>query len=154
MQSVLGGVDGEGAAALVVERALSAEEMGALPLPERYVVSACHQLVEQVTAALEGYEFGDAGRQIQEFLWDEFADWFIEVSKTRMRDPAAAARTRRVLVYVWDRCLRLLHPFMPFLTEALWQQIPHRGASVMVADWPKMVARSPFVSRKRSDSCC
>lgn len=68
---------------------------------------------------IQGYDFGDAGRQIYEFLWDEYADWYIEVSKTRMReggDLKKAQASRRVLVYVWDTNLRLLHPFMPFLT--------------------------------------
>ena len=68
------------------------------------------------------------GFDIYQFLWNEYADWFIEVSKTRFEagggtDPAAATQARRVLVYVFDTCLRLLHPFMPFVTEALWQEV-------------------------------
>ena len=113
-------------------------EMHSLPLPELYIISACHQLIEKVTDSLERYDLGDAGRQIYEFLWDEYADWYIEISKTRMRDPATAVMARRVLVYVWERCLRLLHPFMPFLTETLWQQLPHVGSSIMIENWPKM----------------
>jgi valyl-tRNA synthetase len=118
---------------------MTATELRTLPLPERYIVSACHQLIDRVTLSLENYDFGDAGRQIYEFLWDEYADWYIEISKTRMRTPALALQARRTLVYVWDSCLRLLHPFMPFLTEVLWQQLPHRGDSLMIANWPKMV---------------
>lgn len=119
---------------------MTAAELATLPAAERYIVSRCHGLVAEVTTALEAYSFGDAGRQIYEFLWDEYADWYIEVSKTRMRgtdDPAKAVASRRVLVYVWDTCLRLLHPFMPFLTEALWQQVPHHGQSIMMVDWPQ-----------------
>jgi len=122
--------------ALAVQAPMSMAEVGELQLAERYIVSRCHDLVNTVTAALEGYNFGDAGRQIYEFLWDEYADWYIEISKTRMKDPVTALQARRVLVYVWDRCMRLLHPFMPFLTEALWQLAPHKGDSIMTSSWP------------------
>ena len=127
---------------VTVRGVMGGDELRELALPERYIVSSCHQLVERVTLLLENYDFGDAGRQIYEFLWDEFADWYIEISKTRMRegmDAVAAMRARRVLVYVWDSCLRLLHPFMPFLTETLWQLLPHEGDSLMISNWPKMV---------------
>jgi len=116
---------------------MSPVELASLPLAERYIVSRCHELVTKVTQALEDYSFGDAGRQIYEFLWDEYADWYIEISKTRMKDPKSAQQARKVLVYVWDRCMRLLHPFMPFLTEALWQLSPHIGDSIMMSSWPQ-----------------
>ena len=128
--------------ALVVTRTMTLAEIQALPLAERYIVSRCHDLVSKVTEALEAYSFGDAGRQIYEFLWDEFADWYIEISKTRMKDAEGALKARRVLVYVWDRCMRLLHPFMPFLTEALWQLTPHVGDSIMMSDWPQTQAET------------
>ena len=138
IQNVLVSTDDAERQKLMQNAAFNDLEMNTLPLPEQYIVSACHQLIEKVTDSLERYELGDAGRQIYEFLWDEYADWYIEISKTRMRDPAAAATARRVLVYVWERCLRLLHPFMPFLTETLWQQLPHSGSSIMIENWPKM----------------
>jgi valyl-tRNA synthetase len=124
--------------ALAVTKTMTLEEIQQLPLAERYIVSKCHELVESVTDALEAYSFGDAGRQIQEFLWDEYADWYIEVSKTRSTSDNVtdADNAKKILVYVWDRCMRLLHPFMPFLTETLWQLAPHEGDSIMVADWP------------------
>lgn len=128
-------------------KSMSENEIQLLPLPEQYIVSACHQLIEKVTTALEAYDLGDAGRQIYEFLWDEYADWYIEVSKTRMRDSVAAARARRVLVYVWERCLRLLHPFMPFLTETLWQQLPRTGTSIMLENWPIMAEENLHVEQ-------
>ena len=155
LQNVLAAVPAEERAQLAVTGPMSAAEMAALPVAERYIVSRCHGLVTEVTASLEAYSFGDAGRQIYEFLWDEYADWYIEVSKTRMRgseDPTKAAASRRVLVYVWDTCLRLLHPFMPFLTEALWQQVPHRGASVMVADWPLQEGAGPLAMDQNADA--
>ena len=85
LQNVLAAVPAEGRAQLAVTGPMSAAEMAALPVAERYIVSRCHGLVTEVTASLEAYSFGDAGRQIYEFLWDEYADWYIEVSKTRMR---------------------------------------------------------------------
>ncbi|CAM9542848.1 unnamed protein product [Pylaiella littoralis] len=138
--------------ALAVAGPMTAEELETLALPERYIVSKCHRLVEDVTQGLQGYDMGDAGKNIYEFLWDEYADWYIEASKTRVGNFAAAAdgkdaeeeatararSSRRTLVYVFDTCLRLLHPFMPFITEALWQQLPRRGEALMVAPWPKV----------------
>lgn len=120
--------------ALRVTGEMDADTISKLPLAERYIVSRCHELVMTVTKSLENYSFGDAGKQIQEFLWDEYADWYIEVSKTRDGEDAAASKL--VLVYVFDRCMRLLHPFMPFLTETLWQLAPHEGESLMTAPWP------------------
>lgn len=112
-----------------------------LPIPERYIISKLHILVEQVDTGLASLSFGDAGRQIYEFLWDEFADWYVEASKSRLygTDKEAAVQTRATLVYVMDTCLRLLHPFMPFVTEALWHRFPRvetAEPSLMVATWP------------------
>ncbi|CAN8063387.1 unnamed protein product [Agarophyton chilense] len=112
-----------------------------LPLPERYILSKLHLLVEAVTSGLESLTFGDAGRQIYEFLWDEFADWYVETSKTRFfaKDAVAAEQTRATLVYVMDTCLRLLHPFMPFVTEAIWHRFPREGShekALIIAEWP------------------
>lgn len=76
---------------------------------------------------------------IYSFLWDEYADWYIEISKKRIgAGGASAMEARRTLVYVLDSCLRLLHPFMPYVTEELWQRIPHAGPSLMVAQWPQL----------------
>ncbi len=128
-------------AALAVTEPMGAVEMAALPLPERWVLSRCHKLVGSVTEQLEAYDFGPAGQAIYAFLWDEYADWYIEISKRRIGsdDPVAAQQARRTLVYVLDACLRLLHPFMPFITEELWQRLPHEGDSLMIAPWPQRV---------------
>ena len=137
LQNTLSTLSPEERQALAVTGPMSRADLDALPLAERYIVSRCHELVMKVTQALEDYDFGDAGRQIYEFLWDEYADWYIEISKTRMKNERGALQARKVLVYVWDRCMRLLHPFMPFLTEALWQLSPHVGDSIMTSHWPQ-----------------
>jgi valyl-tRNA synthetase len=130
---------------------MEADEFNSLLLPEKYIVSKCHALVESVTSDIESYNLGAAGSKIYEFLWDQYADWYIEISKTRLyagagggnEDEARAAR--RVLVYVLDSCLRLLHPYMPFVTEQLWHHLPRavttesrRANALMLADWPQM----------------
>jgi len=139
----LAGLDPEQKASLARSGPLTATELAALPVPERYIVSRCHELVEKVTAGLEAYEMSEVGFLIYQFLWDEYADWYIECSKTRMgdADSKASFEARQVLVYVFDTCLRLLHPFMPYVTEALWQELPthpSHGESLMVAPWPLM----------------
>ncbi|KAM3569768.1 hypothetical protein VYU27_008148, partial [Nannochloropsis oceanica] len=134
--------------AVTPETKMTRQEIEALPLPERYIISLAHELVSKVTSGLEDYDMGDAGQLVYQFLWDEYADWYIEASKTRMSSPPSSppssstsssppATTRRVLVYVFDTCLRLLHPFMPYITEVLWQELPHEGQALMVAPWPQ-----------------
>jgi valyl-tRNA synthetase len=112
----------------------------ALRLPDRWIISRHNQLVANVTRLMEGYQFGEAGRQIYDFLWSEFCDWYIEMSKIRLHgtDVRAGMTARRVLVYVLERTLRLLHPFMPFITEEVWQHLPHEGPALIVADWPEV----------------
>jgi len=110
----------------------------ALPLAERWIVSLLHKVVDDVTERHDKYDFNAAGITTYNYFWDEFADWYIEASKSRAYggDPAAAATSRAVAVYVMDRVLRLLHPFMPFVTEELWQALPHKGDALIVAPWP------------------
>lgn len=110
-----------------------------LDLPSRWIVSRLMRLVGSVQYLFDAYQYGEAGRQIQDFLWSEFADWYIEMSKHPLYegDTDAKNRTRRVLVSVLDTCLRLLHPFMPFVTEDLWQYLPHQGEALILARWPE-----------------
>jgi valyl-tRNA synthetase len=110
-----------------------------LPLPERYIISKCHQLIADVTNAIENYDFGEAGKRLYDFLWEEFADWYVEISKTRLRSTNLETRNMAagVLHHVWDSSLRLLHPYMPFITEVLWHHVnPSEDGSLMVAQWP------------------
>ncbi len=109
-----------------------------MSVADRWILSRYHRLVNDVNRLFAAYQLGEAGRQIYEFLWGEYCDWYIEISKVHLRgeDAAAANCTRQVLVYVLDGCLRLLHPYMPFVTEAIWQYLPHEGAALIIASWP------------------
>ncbi len=113
----------------------------ALLLEDRWILSRLHHFTEAVTALIEAYQYGEAGRRIRDFLWDEFCDWYVEATKIRLYDEAADKRTpRAVLLHVFERALRLLHPFMPFVTEALWQALPaeaKEGEALIVARWPQ-----------------
>jgi valyl-tRNA synthetase len=98
-----------------------------LDLPARWIMSRLHHVIESVERLFESHLYGEAGRQIDDFLWTEFADWFIEISKHPLYQgtDAEKAAAQRVLLTVLDTSLRLLHPFMPFVTEELWSYLPH-----------------------------
>ncbi|MGB9299510.1 MAG: class I tRNA ligase family protein, partial [Anaerolineae bacterium] len=106
---------------------------------DRWILSRHNRTIGENTRLLDSYQFGEAGRQIYEFLWSEFADWFIEASKERLYgdDEEAKATALHVLVHVFERSLRLLHPLMPYVTEEIWQHLPHEGESLMIAPWPQ-----------------
>ncbi len=114
-------------------------------LPDRWILSRLNATIANVTRLMDNYEFGEAGRQVYEFLWGEYADWYIEMSKIPLNsgDPQAQARTAAVLVHVLDRTLRLLHPFIPFVTEEIWQNLKQAightswGEALIIAEWPK-----------------
>src|SRR5690606_31083934 len=84
------------------------------------------------------YEFGEVGRALYNFIWDDFCDWYIEMAKLPLygENEAAKKTTRSILAYVLDNTMRLLHPFMPFITEEIWQSLPHEGESIVAAKWP------------------
>ena len=114
-----------------------------LTLADRWILSRYTQTAKGVTENLDKFELGEAGRMIYEFIWNEFCDWYIELTKARLYDKEnerARHTAIYVLSYVLERTLRLLHPFMPFLTEEIWQKVPHdeRVKSIMVADWPSL----------------
>jgi valyl-tRNA synthetase len=108
-----------------------------LDLPAQWIVSRAMNLTASVQRLFDGYQYGEAGRQLQEFLWHEFADWYLEIAKHALYqgDEQVKTMTRRVLVNVFDRALRLLHPFMPFVTEEIWKYLPHKGQALMLAQW-------------------
>ena len=108
-------------------------------LYSRWIRSRLDALVRNTNRQFDSYLYGEAGRQIREFLWREFADLYIEISKIALygEDEAARRRTLQTLVHVLESCLRLLHPFMPFVTEEIWQHLPHEGKTIMLASWPE-----------------
>ena len=98
-------------------------------------MSRFNTLVRAVTENLDKYELGIAVQKLYDFIWDNFCDWYIELCKGRLQSDGAA-KARQVLVYVMTGMLKLLHPFMPFITEEIWQSLPHEGEALMVAPWP------------------
>lgn len=110
-----------------------------LDLPSRWILSRLNRLVSTVQRLFETYQYGEAGRQLDDFLWGDFADWYIEVSKHPLYQGTDAEKTaaRRVLLHVLDTSLRLLHPYMPFVTEEIWSYLPHEGQALIMAAWPQ-----------------
>ena len=109
-----------------------------LEIADRWVLSKLNTLISEVTDNLDRYELGIAVQKIYDFLWDTYCDWYIELTKARLYGENAESKQTaiQVLVYVLDQTLRLLHPFMPFITEEIWQTIPHEGEALIVANWP------------------
>jgi valyl-tRNA synthetase len=108
-------------------------------LADRWILDALNTTIEQVTAALEDYRINEVSQTLYRFFWDDFCDWYIELSKPLVasrEDSDEVLRARQRILYVLETSLRLLHPLMPFLTEEIWQRIPHRGESIMTAEWP------------------
>lgn len=110
-----------------------------LDLPSRWIMSRLNKLIATVDRLLESYQYGEAGRQILTFTWDELADWYVEISKHALygEDEKSKNRTRAVLVHVLETCLRLLHPYIPFITEEMWRYLSHQTGALIVASWPK-----------------
>ena len=110
-----------------------------LEIADKWVLSKLNNLVAEVTENMDKYELGVAISKIYDFIWDIYCDWYIEMTKARLfSDDADRKQTAiQVLVYVLDQVLRLLHPFMPFITEEIWQSIPHEGDALIVAKWPE-----------------
>jgi len=111
---------------------------GEKTLADKWILTRLNQTIGKVTELFEKFEFGEAGRLLYRFIWDDFCDWYIEMSKETLAgdDEAAKLTTRSILVYVLDNTLRLLHPIMPFVTEEIWQSVPHVGESLVVATYP------------------
>jgi valyl-tRNA synthetase len=117
-------------------------------LVDRWIVSRTDAVIAETTGLLEGFQFLEAGRGLRDFIWSELCDWYIEAAKVRLRGTAEEKQqVAQTLAWVLDRSLRLLHPFMPFATESMWQAIPHRGESIMVASWPAAAERDLAAER-------
>ena len=111
--------------------------------PDGWIVTKLHETIEETTRLIDEYQFHEAGRTLYEFLWSEFCDWYIEAAKVRLREDAVDPVVPQTLAYVLERSLRLLHPFMPFVTEELWQRLPHGGDALIIAEWPSAGATFP-----------
>ncbi|MDQ0232807.1 valine--tRNA ligase [Metabacillus malikii] len=111
---------------------------GEKSVADKWILTRLNETIENVTNLAEKYEFGEVGRQLYNFIWDDFCDWYIEMAKLPLygEDEAAKKTTRSILAYVLDNTMRLLHPFMPFITEEIWQSLPHEGESITIAKWP------------------
>ena len=106
-----------------------------LMLEDKWILSKLNTLAKDVTENLEKFELGLAVQKLYDFIWDNFCDWYIELCKSRLQGEGAKD-ARRVLTYVMTRQLQLLHPFMPFITEEIWQTLPHEGETLMRTAWP------------------
>ena len=117
-----------------------------LEIADKWILSKLNTLIAQVTDNLERYELGIAVQKVYDFFWDDYCDWYIELTKARLYGEEAQSKQTaiQVLVYVLDQTLRLLHPFIPFITEEIWQSIPHQGQALIVAPWPKADAALAF----------
>ena len=111
-----------------------------LELSDKWIVSKFNTLVSEITDNIDKFELGIAAQKLQEFIRDNYCDWYIELVKPRLSDDAdtkSRETAEKVLCYVLSNTLKLLHPFMPFITEEIWQTLPHDGESIMISDWPK-----------------
>ena len=113
-----------------------------LGLADRWILSRLQAVQSEASRLIEGWQLGEAGRQLYEFLWNEYCDWYIEAAKVRLYDgtPEEAQATRQVLAYVLEESLRLLHPYMPFVTETIWQNLPDLGGNnraLIAMSWPQ-----------------
>ncbi|MGE5396727.1 MAG: valine--tRNA ligase [Chitinophagales bacterium] len=110
-----------------------------LVLPDRWIINKLGRTINEVTRLLERYEFGEAARILYDFIWDDFCDWYIELVKPRLyrpRKPEDRTVVQNLLVYVLTDILKLLHPFMPFITEEIYQHLPGAHESIMIEPWP------------------
>ncbi|XP_072951087.1 valine--tRNA ligase, chloroplastic/mitochondrial 2 isoform X1 [Typha angustifolia] len=139
LQNLPNNSDGSAWELLLAKKFDTEESLLKLPLAECWVVSELHELIDTVSTSYDKFFFGDAGREIYDFFWGDFADWYIEASKTRLYHSgniSVASTAQGVLLYVFENILKLLHPFMPFVTEELWQALPYRRQALIVSPWP------------------
>ncbi len=124
---------------------------GKKSVADQWILTRLNETIEQVTRHVDKYDFGEAGRYLYNFIWDDFCDWYIEMAKLPLYgdDEAAKLTTRSILAHVLDQTMRMLHPFMPFVTEEIWQQLPHEGESIVRASWP--VAQQELSNHEASD---
>ncbi len=123
-----------------------------LALEDKWILSKFERMLKNVTDNLESFELGVAAQNLYDFIWDDFCDWYIELAKSRLREGGAACeQAQRVLVFVLSRTMKLLHPFMPFITDEIWTALPHteQAPSIMVSAWPEYDASLDFAADER-----
>jgi len=115
---------------------------GPLGTADRWILHRLNETARDITRLMDQYEYGETGRLLYDFIWDDLCDWYIELAKLSLYgdDAGSKVTTQSVLVYVLDQTLRLLHPFMPFITEEIWQHLPHEGETISLAAWPQVMA--------------
>ena len=123
-----------------------------LELEDKWILSKLNDVIRDVTANMESYELGVAAQKLYDFIWDNFCDWYIELTKARLNgeDEASKVQAQQVLCYVLTQILKLLHPFMPFITEEIWQALPHEGDYLMLQDWPVYDEKFCFADEERA----
>ena len=106
---------------------------------DKWILCRLGEVINEVTENMEAYELGVASAKVYDFIWSDYCDWYIELTKARLQgeDEGAKVQAQQVLVYVLTETLKLLHPFMPFITEEIWQALPHQGDFLMLQSWPK-----------------
>ncbi len=133
------------------DREIPCELPKTLTTEDKWVVSKYNTLIKEVCENIDKYELGLAVQKLYDFIWDIYCDWYIELAKIRLSgdDEAAADNARMVLVYVLGNTLKLLHPFMPFITEEIWQALPHEGESIMISDMPQYDEKLSFSKEEK-----
>ncbi|OUQ82026.1 valine--tRNA ligase [Flavonifractor sp. An10] len=123
-----------------------------LELEDKWILSKLNSVIPQVTENMDRYELGVAAQKVYDFIWDDYCDWYIELTKTRLQgeDEDSKIRAQQVLCYVLTETLKLLHPFMPFITEEIWQALPHQGDYLMLQQWPEHRAGLDFPQEEKA----
>ncbi len=116
-----------------------------LEIEDKWIISTLNSVSKEVAENLDKFELGIAVQKVYDFIWDCYCDWYIELAKARLQSEGKSARNaRQVLVWVLDKALKLLHPFMPFITEEIWQTLPHEGETIMLEKFPEYDERLNF----------
>ena len=122
-----------------------------LEIADQWILSKLNRVIREVTDNMDKYELGVAVQKIYDFVWDDYCDWYIELTKARLygENEASKITAQKVLLYVLDQILRLMHPFTPFVTEEIWQAIPHDGKALICAEWPKYRQELDFPTQEQ-----
>ena len=123
-----------------------------LELEDKWILSKLNSLIPDVTDNMDKYELGVAAQKVYDFIWDSYCDWYIELTKSRLQgeDEDSKVRAQQVLCYVLTQILKLLHPFMPFITEEIWQALPHEGDFLMLQQWPEYREDLAFAEEEKA----